>query len=396
MTFKRNFKQLIRLLNDYFKIIFDSLILLSKKNYNCDAVAIVRLDAIGDFVLWLNSAIEMSNFYKSKNKKVILIANNAWAQWAIDLGIFDEVISLSTKRFDKNYQYRYCFLKKIRSIGFEAVVHPTFSRTLDADCLVRVSGAIEKVGYNGDFSNATRGIRKITDRWYTKLVQGSKKTEMELVSNALFCSVLTNMKCKPRVVNLIKYLNTNCNQEIMNLFKCSPFYIIFPGASWEGKMWPLENFSLVANEIYEKTGMLGVVCGGDSEKILANKLINESNAELIDFSGKTNLNDLSVLFSKAIFVLSNDTSAVHIAAAVGTKAFCIMGGGHYGRFLPYSIESEYNNYLPEIIICEMECYGCNWVCVHKVEKGTAVPCISNVATERVWAHIKNFLSHNMS
>lgn len=44
------------------------------------------------------------------------------------------------------------------------------------------------------------------------------------------------------------------------------------------------------------------------------------------------------MLSNAVMLLSNDTSAIHIAAAVGTKTICITKGVHFGRFVPYPHE----------------------------------------------------------
>ena len=51
---------------------------------------------------------------------------------------------------------------------------------------------------------------------------------------------------------------------------------------------------------------------------------------------KTNINELIEAIRDAEFLITNETSAVHIAESVTTKSFCILGGGHFGRFLPYN------------------------------------------------------------
>ena len=69
-----------------------------KKQYS-NAVLIIRLDSIGDFILWLDSAKEFRRIYL--DKKIVLCANASWASLAERLTYWDEVIS---KMERKGYQ----------------------------------------------------------------------------------------------------------------------------------------------------------------------------------------------------------------------------------------------------------------------------------------------------
>jgi ADP-heptose:LPS heptosyltransferase len=51
--------------------------------------------------------------------------------------------------------------------------------------------------------------------------------------------------------------------------------------------------------------------------------------------GKTSLPELCEAIANAQLLLSNDSSAFHIAAAVQTPVVCVLMGRHYGRFAPY-------------------------------------------------------------
>jgi len=85
--------------------------------------------------------------------------------------------------------------------------------------------------------------------------------------------------------------------------------------------------------------------------------------------------------------VGNDTSAVHIAAAVGTPSVCILGGGHYGRFLPYATETD-KQVSPIPVTHQMDCFNCNWQCTQPHRKGDAAPCISNIQVNQVFEAIE--------
>ena len=114
-------------------------------------------------------------------------------------------------------------------------------------------------------------------------------------------------------------------------------------------------------------------------------LINGLSGETVDLVGRTTLGELAEVLRSASVVLTNETSAVHIAAAVGAPVVCILGGGHYGRFAPYELEvTDDNQKLPIIVAETMPCYGCDWKCKYPRKNGEAVKCIRDISVEKVW------------
>jgi len=51
--------------------------------------------------------------------------------------------------------------------------------------------------------------------------------------------------------------------------------------------------------------------------------------------GTTSLTELVDIISKAKLLITNDSSALHIAACLNTQTICLLMGRHYGRFAPY-------------------------------------------------------------
>ncbi|NPB03050.1 MAG: glycosyltransferase family 9 protein [Thermotogae bacterium] len=95
----------------------------------------------------------------------------------------------------------------------------------------------------------------------------------------------------------------------------SPYVILSPEASTPLKRWPMERFFEVAREL-EKEGVVPVWVG----------LEKEADTKVgIDLRGETDLHNLVGIISKASAVLTNDSSALHIAYAVGVPAVVILG-----------------------------------------------------------------------
>jgi ADP-heptose:LPS heptosyltransferase len=104
-------------------------------------------------------------------------------------------------------------------------------------------------------------------------------------------------------------------------------------------------------------------------------------------AGKTSLLDLVEVVRAATLVISNDSSPIHIAAGTVTPSVCILGGGHFGRFLPYTTEC-LNGPSAKITAVwhDMDCFGCSWKCKFKPEATQAVPCIATVSVDLVIKH----------
>jgi ADP-heptose:LPS heptosyltransferase len=112
----------------------------------------------------------------------------------------------------------------------------------------------------------------------------------------------------------------------------------------------------------------------------------------MNMTGKTNLVNLAVIIKDASFLVGNETSAIHFAAAVSTPAFCLLGGGHYARFMPYDLEEESDRPLPIAITHRMGCFYCNWQCRYFFKDGEPVPCIEKISVDDVWCEVEKILN----
>ena len=59
----------------------------------------------------------------------------------------------------------------------------------------------------------------------------------------------------------------------------------------------------------------------------------------------------------------------------------IVGGGHFGSFVPYPQEVTPAN--TRFVFQEMECYHCFWRCHRRANKFQLFPCIGAIAEDQV-------------
>ena len=386
MTFLKPFLIIIRSL---LFILFDSIALwvaIVPKHNQQKLVLLVRQDAIGDFILWLDTAKEYRKYYPPENCKIILIGNALWSDLAKELPFWDEVLPVNVKAFKTLSRYRWNILRKVRNFGAKIAIQPTYSREFyHGDSLIRASNASKKVSSAGNMSNRNQLKSNLADRWHTELIPSSPEQLSELERNAEFFSGFIKKLYLPSYPEL--ELSGDCNiQEL----KRKSFYILSLGANKKYREWPYKYYAKIAQKIHKKTGWLGLICGAENEFYLGEHIKKLCDAPLQNYTGKTTLSELTCLLAKSQILISNETGTAHIANAVGTPTVCILGGGHFGRFVPYpELSGKINNL--KVVYHKMPCYGCDWKCVYHIKDEDPAPCISNISVDAVWNEVKILL-----
>lgn len=343
-----------------------------------DGVLLVRLDLIGDFVLWLDSAQAYRRLYP--DQKITLFVNSACANLASALPHWDDVISVDVHKLRTDSFYRLSTLIKLRNKHFAVAIQPTFSRELVGDLALRATFALTRIGYDGDSSNLLQSAKNKTDSWYSQLIPADRSISMELNINAHFVRKLGHHAFVSRVPRIQK------TRELPEKLRLSSKYLVVaPGASWQKKMWPVGNFASVIDQLVKETNLEVLVCGGAGDSLICAELVALVETDKIhNLAGRTTISELVEIIRSSELVLTNDSAPVHIAAATGIPSVCILGGGHFNRFLPYNPECGGGAALPTVLHYPMECYGCGWQCVYPRDSSQAVPCIENISISLVY------------
>jgi lipopolysaccharide heptosyltransferase II len=120
------------------------------------------------------------------------------------------------------------------------------------------------------------------------------------------------------------------------------------------RRWPLEQFSEVAKKITEEIDCQFIITGGKDEVKLGKRLSEMSHGQIVDMSGRVNLDELCALINRCDLYISNDTGPMHIAAILRTPLVAIFGPGDVTRFDPRNISDT------AIVMHEcVDCAPCN-------------------------------------
>lgn len=344
-------------------------------------VLIVRLDAIGDFVLWLHSGKILTEYYKALGFSVHLMAIQACAELAKELSFWDRVIPVRKFQLKWNIFYRALIFLRIKGM-YQIVIQPTYSREyFYGDSIVQASAAEKKIGAVGDLSNCSVSQKQKADRFYTQLIPLSADYSYEIERSADFVKRVTGKQTSPELIDLRLYLKRN--QQSLQ-------FIVSPGAQRAFRNWPVKRFLVIAKKIHAQWGLKCVVCGGTAEKKLCRQFVQAADFPVETAIGNSFL-DYVRMIAQSKFVLSNESSAVHLAAACRVPAVAILGGGHFKRFLPYPDYFSKNDVQVQSVFKEMKCFGCNWMCEHPDFKKNPAPCIEDISTDLVWNAVERVL-----
>lgn len=328
--------------------IIDLIAPCKKKINKRQSLAIIKIDAIGDYVLFRNFLSVLKTSVQYKDYKVTLIGNDTWRDLAeaLDSEYVDDFIFLNRDKFYRNYYYRFMMLRKLSSIGFEIILNPMYSREYYlSESIVNALEGKEKITCVGDLSNISINHKKKADSFYTKLLLNKKEILFEFYRNQEFFSQLLDKELS---------IPFSIDREKLPVLRQSlpdNFVVLFLGASHPRRKWSSINFAEVATFLKENYHYEIVICGAPSDKEQADQFSVHFKYNYIDLVGKTSLLELISVLDECQFLISNETSAVHFAAALGVnKLFVLYNGNHFGRFTPYP-ESLHKNYK---LICHPE------------------------------------------
>ncbi len=344
-----------------------------------NAALIVRLDAIGDFVIWLQSgAADIAAELRSGHERLILLANPAWASLARDLKLWDEVVTIDPGRFVRSPTYRFRTMLKIRDLGCSIAVQPRAARLLLLeDAIVRACGASVRVGSDALMANMTPRLRSLGNRVYTRIVPVPLAlTVHESVRDMAFARAF----CKT-VGNVIQPSRLPAPAS-GSVVPAEPYIVVAVGAGWSGRQWPIEKFAALLSELHSAHGLRCVLIGSASEQPLAQAVLRRTSATVEDCCGRLSLTDSVRLIGRCRLLIANESGPMHLGVWCGVPVLGLVGGGHFGWFAPYP--SGFAHRAPaEFVHHAMPCFQCNWHCKFDVPAGDPVPCVRDIESETV-------------
>ncbi len=303
-----------------------------------DGLIVVKLDGIGDYMLFRNFLQIIRKSKKYSGQKITFVGNIKFKDLAenMDSEFVDRFIWVDRDKIFRNpfifSKYAISVFKNLRQSVYSELINASYSRAfLDEFFLIRSIKADHKVSMLGDSMNMTVAIKKTYDKFYDALICTEQNCVFEFDRNKFFIQKLIG---EPITISSPFFSKELPGNKIESNI---PYVVIFPGASKVFRQWPPESFSKIAEFIIKKYKYRIVIAGSSADQVIAEKIKDFiADNKVIDVTGKTTLPELATIIKNSKLLISNDTSAVHIAASVGANTiFFLVGNNEFGRFGPY-------------------------------------------------------------
>ncbi|MDA8991269.1 hypothetical protein N9H45_07060 [Opitutales bacterium] len=332
-------------------------------------IFLIKIDNIGDNILFL----PFVNQLIQDNHEVFIITNVT----ALDLYLN---IKIKTLKYNKSEfkKDKGNIVFSINSKGpYDVLINASFSPRDDSIYLSKEIQSKKKYSFAGNRINLLRFKSSEYSNIYTKLIDVSTENTPEILKNKILYKQIFNsdlLKYVPKIT-----ISRTDKEKVLGIFRKynidrTKLIVLFSGVG--SKIREYYNFNSALTLFSKKHHFQVVALGakGDFD-------INQSNlpacCKTLNLSGKLSLNESLALISLSKCALGGETGLAHACIGLNVPHAIVLGGGHIGRFMPYSCYT-----VP--IIVDLDCIYCNWNCTQSSNF-----CITDVSAQS----ISSALSH---
>jgi glycosyltransferase involved in cell wall biosynthesis/ADP-heptose:LPS heptosyltransferase len=359
------------------KVVDDSQIIISSNVKKKKKVLIVRTDSIGDFVIFSGSLPYYRKLYPDSH--ISIAVRECSTELAEACPYIDEVIVNHREPmvYDQNYAAE--FIKRIRASKFDIAICPIYSRDKVSDFITANSRAGERIVSAGNDSNMPLEQIQANNPYFTSIIPARAGIISEVERNKEFLEGLGVVINQPYETTVwIEQEHRDFANRLLKELNIEKPIVVCPFAQHQIRDWPVHKWAQLISHCGDYPV---VICGADRDKQEAEELITLTNHRNIhNLCGKTTLRQLAAVLANSELCLGVESASAHIAAAVDRPHVVIIGGGHFGRFMPYSPKTT-------LVYNKMDCYGCNWRCKY----GRDIRCIKAITVDMVEQAVNGWL-----
>ncbi len=343
-------------------------------------ILLIRPDHLGD-VLFLTPALRALRLAQPEAKITVLVG-----KWAKDLLLLnsdvDEVIPLDFPWFNRKAKrgllHPYKQLQeeaKALQGRFDTAIICRFDHWWGA-ALAAAADIPRIIGYD---------VKDVSPFLTEKVVYAPNRHEA--LQNLTLTSVLGTPDSISPSAYPLRYDITGMHQlKARNLLNGSglkkaagPLAAIHPGSGALVKQWDIAQWGRLMNTLHEKHGFQFVITGGQSEILLATKVLKAANegVPVASLAADTTLPELAAVYERCELVIGPDSGPLHIAVAMQRPTVHLYGPVDYRTFGPWG---NANKHL--VVSQSLPCQFCNRLDWSK-EELPEHPCITDMPFEMV-------------
>lgn len=294
------------------------------------------------------------------------------------LSVFDDykgiinIIPINEDKYKGNLIYKLKLIRKLRNLHLEKCYNLTSARGVRNDEIALLTGASEVYCYSNSWVNLKKLYSEKMDSFYSSVL--FRETENEYQRHI---KLLTDQfSVNESLVEII-------NKKVFELSKTAEdsYITLAPFSTEPSRCWNIDNFNELCKKIENRCKVF-VLGSADQYDVCEENLSNSKN--VVNLCGKNNIPEAAKLISGAALHLGNDSGLTHVALKLGVPTIGIIGGYYFGKFFPF----EYRNLHGKFFYKSMECFGCEWNCIHKEPY-----CFTDVTVDEVYSNVLEILNN---
>lgn len=322
-------------------------------------ILLIKMSSLGDILHSLPFADALRRCYPKA--KITWLVHPQFAGFLPDPPVIDEVIYFDKVKFNKmGLCDKLHYFREMRALlhskHFDLVID--LQGLFKSAVLAAISGCKSRIGY-------------------CEMREGSR-----FVSRPI-CGSHSKDHVIERYLDVARYLGAEINEihfplpdltkeskavaeKLKNKGLRGEYVVMVPGARWETKVWPPENYAKLVQMII-KSGASVVLAGGPDDAPKGEEIVKGCQSDkLINLIGQTSLRELAALIKGSMFYISGDTGPLHFAAALKKPLVAMYGPTKADRTGPYGSKNS------TVIISPAKCSGClkkhcsDWHCMYDI------------------------------
>lgn len=161
-----------------------------------------------------------------------------------------------------------------------------------------------------------------------------------------------------------------------------------PGMELTAKRWPLARYQALATKLVNELHVQVLLIGGPGDVALNQQLLDRLDVpadSVINMAGKTSIGQLGALLEHCALFIGNDSSPMHLAAAVAIPVIAVFGPTSPQEYGPYPLDDpthialwRHPNGQPCFFLGKMQ------PCVH-------CTCMQSVTLDDVWTAVQRLI-----
>jgi ADP-heptose:LPS heptosyltransferase/glycosyltransferase involved in cell wall biosynthesis len=338
----------------------------------------IRTDAIGDNVLAMSMLPLLHEHFAGP--RITAVCQQHVGELYAACPFVSEVIGFDRGNAYADPEYLRALIARLQSVRADLVLNTVYSREVLTDLLALESRGRASVAYAGDAVNAPRQILEANNQRYGRLVPGSPGRKPELERHRDFLSSLgvTAPPLAPRVWLGSQDKEWAARTLAEHGLESGGYLAFFTGAQDPQKRYA--RWAEAIADVCKSKGLSVVALGAAADRGSTQSQLDALGPNTFNLCGRTSLLRSAALIGAARLALGPDTGLAHMACAVGTPNVVVIGGGHFGRFMPYSA-------LTSLVCLPLDCYGCDWRCRYPKAR-----CIADIPPETVRVAVEQTLA----